>query len=388
MAVPLRARSDEAETLFQRGFAHYRDGDFTSAMDAFSEAIVHDPRDGEIQRFILLTGQRLLEKDDERETLPDERLQNIMRQAQTVLDERRRKQADLLKRAKTALAQSRRNAPATLLQACRGIELRMELPPVDDERNRAIERLIDETRDNLEKSLRRNSPFSPTERRVVAGYAAFGRYDWAEAADQWEKALAGGDDKHLAAMLQRARMNLEKSKILAQIYVLMEKARDAFAVGRYAEAAAVYEQVLTLDPTHPEAREKLSQTRRREERRTQEERLRALRRQAIDQQAAGRWLGAAQSWLDVLRIDPLHAEARANLAKARAKLDKPAASAPAGESNPAEAQRLYTLGMLDYNESRLKEAAGRFEESLRLDPKNDFSRKALDRVREELRYKK
>jgi hypothetical protein len=91
--------------------------------------------------------------------------------------------------------------------------------------------------------------------------------------------------------------------------------------------------------------------------------------------------------VDVLALQPQHAEARAALVRARARLRQPtpAPAQPAAAAPSADkAEAAYALGLIHYTEHNLESAEKSFLEALRWQPDLDKAKRALEQVRAEM----
>jgi len=191
-----------------------------------------------------------------------------------------------------------------------------------------------------------------------------------------EKRLAGAE----AAFAAETRRQKARGAVLAGI--------ENFNAGRFETALSQFQNALRLDPNSAEARRYLKLSEETLARETRQRQIQALTAKGRKHEAAGRWLDAVQSWVDVLALQPAHKEARAALARARDHLgaapstEKPAPS-PAARSTQ-KAEEAYALGLIHYTDRRLEEAEKTFLEALRWQPDLDKARRALEQVRSEL----
>jgi tetratricopeptide (TPR) repeat protein len=144
----------------------------------------------------------------------------------------------------------------------------------------------------------------------------------------------------------------------AEFEQLFESAEEAEAEGRFADAAALYERCLSLDPKDPDA---------------------AYNR-ANCLVATGRPDDARSSFLHAIKLDPGFVEAWFNLAdllKARGQPDaarKHLEKAIAIDAGYADA--IYNLAALEFDAGRLAEAKGLWTRYLELDASSEWARNA------------
>lgn len=385
LAAAPAAGADGADALFQEGVSLQQKGDYSAAVDRYSRALLLRPSDRRIQEGLSDAGRRLMEQDDQIKRMSVAELSALVEQAQRILDNRRRQMADALERLKLAQTESQLADPQSLLRSCRGVDILMEVALGDDDESRRIKDYLHSLCGNLELSLQKGLIVQKAMALRVAGYIAFCRSDWTAAAEAWRHALAAApQDARLRDLLARAEENALRAREIADAARLFLEAETLARAGRPAQAVPLLEQVLAKDPMHRSAILLLEECRRKAQDETLQAAILRRREQARAHERQGLVLEAAGAWLSLLELDPLDAEALAHLHRTRDALSRDLPSAPSAPRDEEKSRRLYTLGLIDYAEGRLKDAALRFERSLEADPSNDFARRAAERVRREM----
>lgn len=395
VALEVAGQEGDASRLFEEGLAHYQRKDYAVAIDRFTQALLRRPHDREIQKYVIATGQFIVDQESHQKTLPISELQRIVDQAQKILEQRHREMEGILERLKDAHSQSQLQDPKALLGACRGVDLLLEISLGEDPESRKIRGYLHSICENLKKAVDGRILADKEAVHRVLGYIAFCRSQWIKAAQEWEKAaVLNPQDSRLRELLFQARARHKREILQKQITGLMDAAKEKLKAKMHREATATFESVLRLHPTHEEALGLLEKTQSRIREDARKASIHANRELALDRQAKRSWIEAAQYWLNILELDPLHAEARRNLTKIRSglarsirNLAEPLARAHPDKNKPADPQKsqeLYTLGLLNYSEGNLAKAIDNFKESLELNPSNEFAEKALKRVEREL----
>jgi len=380
------AAADTADGLYEEGVAMQEKGDFAAAVDRFSRALILRPSDRRIQDHLSAAGRRVVEQDDQLKNMSLADLSALVQQAQRILEDRRRRMAEALERLKLAETESQLSEPAALLRSCRGVDILVEVALGDDDESRRIKDYLHSLCGNLESSLHDGVIADAADAQRVAGYIAFCRSDWGAAVEAWRSALAAApDDAHLKDLLARAEENDARAREIAETGRQMLEAESLAKTGDPARAAALLETILRRDPTDRNAIHLLEDCRQKIQVEAREAAVRGHRSRAEASERAGRPLEAAQAWIALLELDPLDEDALAHLKRTRNALAREAAATPASSSRDEDlSRRLYTLGLIDYADGRLKDAADRFAASVAADASNDFARRALERVRREM----
>ncbi len=383
---------DAVDVNLAEGIKAYESRNFGVAMDRFTHALLLSPSNPEIRNYISLTEQRLAQSSLNRPLNPAE-LQAIVRRAQEVLQRRRLKAAQTLEELKIAYKESELQNPNSLLEACRGIDIVVDVTLGDDSESLLIKHYVKSICAHVEKNAAKNADALAAQIQKIQGYLAFCRSDWRAAVDHWNHALEiSPDDKHLAALLEHAKRHLERSRREAEVSRLIASGEQALAARQFAKASAFFDAVLNLNPYHQKALEQLKISREKGHDFLLAP-VAAWTRQALASQESGDLITAARYWLIILEIDPVNDSARRNLDRSRTALMKELhsnindAATDNGARSAAQnraAKELYTLGLIQYSQSRLIEARSSLRDAARLNPDDGYIQNALKRVEREL----
>lgn len=380
--------AEAGKDFFANGLAAYEKGDYASAIDQLTEALVHHPRDQRAQRLLVAAGQKMLNRE-EMGRVPQEDLRQIIDQAEKVMEARRREIRRALGELKVADRASRRLAPQETLRACRGVDLVLEVTLGDDPDSRRFRDYLHSVCGNLETALLSGIMLNLADEKRVLGYVAFCRGDWKEASSSWEQALRlQPKDEHLRNLWREADDRNRQAEALVRTNEIMAAAETAIAQNRGEDALALLKKGLAEFPGHEGLLALYEKTQKEVARQWRDQMVLFHRTEAFKKQRAGRWVEAAQSWLSVLAEDPLDPEAREQLERIRRQLA--AGMGRAKEASPPPStdaldtsEKLYTLGLLNYADGDLDSAVKNFRSCLKTNPSHAYARKALERVEEE-----
>ncbi len=391
---PLYAAGDSAESLYQKGIHFFKKDNFVSAIDCFSRALVFNPEDQKIQSYLLLSGQKLVRQEEEQKYATLDNLQNMVDKAQDFLKVRKQQMEDALRKLKAAYSQSLKENPASLLRACRGVDIMFEVSLGRDEDSQKIKDYLHSLCGSLHDSVQSGLALDVQDMHRVMGYIAFCNSEWGLAVEEWEKALSlAPTDERLKFLLSRARDNQAQAQKIVKMAQLMASAEVKYRQGKAKAAVLLLKELLGLSPTHQEALRLMEKTQEKLQQGIRDKAVAEYKSLAKKHMQQDQWLEAAQNWLGLLKIDPLHEEAllalekiQKNLAadKKRTVQSKEQSASFVSARQSKKAQHHYTLGILDYADGHLKNAVKHFEKSLTYDPHNHFTRRALDRVRREM----
>lgn len=373
---------------FQEGQTAYARGDYRLAVDRLTEALIRGPGDKRAQRLLVAASQKMLEQEKADQLSLDE-LRRMVAEANTILEERQKELRRVLNELKIADRESRKLTPDETLRACRGVDLLLEVTLGDDPESERFRAYLHSVCSNLKTALDRGILMRPEDEQRVLGYVAFCRSDWATAAASWEEALKSQPkDQHLRELWTAAKskqVQLETDKKIAQ---WITEADAALAAHREEEALVLLRRALKECPGEERLVAIYEDTLKRVEKRTRDRLTTAHRKKAIAHQNAGRWMDAAQSWLALLKEDPLNAEARENLDRIRHRLE--GTGGRVGKTPFAlppdvikQSEKAYTVGLIHYADGDLEKAVAQFKSCLKINPGHEYARKALERVEEE-----
>jgi tetratricopeptide (TPR) repeat protein len=386
------AAVDPSVSYYKEGQAAYDRGDYSIAVDRLTEALIHSPRDKRISRLLLAAGQKLIDRN-EFDRIPADDLQNIIDQAEQVIEGRRRDIRRALDQMKIAERSSQKRTPQDTLRACRGVDLVLDVTLGDDPYSQKFRDYLHSVCANLEAALHSGILVNPADENRVLGYVAFCQTEWDEAVRAWEKALKlQPKDSHLEALLVEARGRKRKAERSALIDRAILEAETAIIEKRDAEALALLQTAMKEVPGESRLILLYEKTQERVSRNARETLVAYHREKAIKAQRAGLWIEAAQSWLALLREDPLDAEAREQIERIRSQVSQRLVSIvnkeeipPSGDATEAS-EKLYTLGLLSYADGDLEKASEHFQACLKINPEHAYAQKALERVNEEKRH--
>lgn len=372
---------------FKEGQAAYDRGDYAVAVDRLTDALIRSPGDARAQRMLVLAGQKLMEREKMAPLSADE-LQKIIQSAQNVLDERQRSIFRALEELKVADRAGRKMTPKETLRACRGVDLTLEVSLGDDPASRRFREYLHSVCSHLEASLHAGILLDPADESRVLGYVAFCREDWAGAKEHWSQALKlKPKDSHLRDLYSEAEGRDRRVQAARRTEQKLAEINAAIAGNKNEEALSMLQAALKEFPGDERLIDLFEKTQTRLARQARVDRMKTCRAKAILDQREGRWLESAQSWLAVLQEDPLDEEAHRQLDRIRVHLGGEGAHSAvekaASVSNAEEAEKLYTLGLVNYADGNLDGAVAQFRGCLKKNPAHAYARKALERVEEE-----
>ncbi|MBP9128207.1 MAG: hypothetical protein KBG07_05500 [Elusimicrobia bacterium] len=347
------ARAATEPDFYKEGRAAFDTGDYLAAVDHLTEALLHSPGDARCQALLVASGKKLIETRSFSKLSLDE-LQKLVDNASRELETRRHDLRRALGELKAAQRASEKGSAQEALRACRGVDMLLEVTLGDDPESQKVLEYVRSVCANLEASLASGVLVRPFDERRVAGYVAFCRSDWNEAAEAWGQAAAMAPrDSHLKDLWETAKKRRDREE---------EQKRE-------------------------EARRKQAERDHMRSLAEQKEYMDRHRRLAVDHQDNGQWVEAAQSWLAVLKVDPLDPQAKEALDNVGEQLRRQGFGSEHAEEkttgDPAQAERFYTLGLIRYADGDLNGAADSFGAALKRNARHPYARKALERVREE-----
>lgn len=197
-------------------------------------------------------------------------------------------------------------------------------------------------------------------------------------------------DEHLRELWTSAKAKQVQQESEKRITQWINDSNAAIAAHRDEEALLILRGALKDYPGEERLVGLYEKTLERVSKRARDRMTTAQRKKAMAHQNAGRWVDAAQSWLALLKEDPLNMEARENLDLIRRRLEGTGGRiAVAPKTLPPDvlqqSEKFYTLGLIRYAEGDLDKASAQFKSCLKINPGHDYARKALERVEEERR---
>lgn len=347
------ARAATEPDYYKEGRAAFESGNFLTAIDRLTQALLRSPGDSRCQSLLVAAGKKLIETRSFSKLSLDE-LEKLVDNASRELETRRHDLRRALTELKAAQRASEAGSAQETLRACRGVDMLLEVSLGDDPESRKVLEYVRSVCANLETSLAAGILVRPFDERRVAGYVAFCRSDWKQAAEAWGQAVSlSPADSHLKELWRSAKERQDREE---------EQKRDET---RQQQAERDHNRSLAQ----------------------QKETMDRHRRLAVEYQNKGEWVAAAQSWLAVLKVDPLDPQAKEALDTAGEHLRRFGLGLEIADGknvgDPVEAERSYTLGLIRYADGDLNGAAEGFAAALKRNAGHPYARKALERVREE-----
>lgn len=378
--------AEPVRDYFEEGRTAYSRGDYPLAVDRLSEALARSPGDKRAQRLLVAAGQKIMGKQAmDQVSLDDLRL--MVSEANKALDQRQKEIRRVLDELKIAQRESGKFTPEETLRACRGVDLLLEVTLGDDQESRQFRDYLHSVCANLKSALDRGILLRPEDEKRVFGYVAFCRSDWEVAAQTWEQALKiHPSDPHLRELLDVAKINLAQQQIETKTVTLLSKAENALAANHDDEALDLLRKGIKEIPGEDRLMVLYEKTQERVSKQARERGVASHRDRALAAQKKRQWLAAAQSWLAVINVDPLNAEAKENLDLLSHRLEPVVKEAsPPSPEIIKRSEEMYTLGLIRYAEGDLEKSSVQFKKCLKINPHHEYARKALERVEEERR---
>jgi tetratricopeptide (TPR) repeat protein len=375
---------------FQEGQAAYTRGDYPLAVDRATEALIRGPGDKRSQRLLVAASQKIIEQEKANQMSLDD-LRRMVSEANKVLDDRQKEIRRVMDELKIAERESGKLTPEETLRACRGVDLLLEVTLGEDPESKRFRAYLHSVCGNLKTALDRGILLRPEDERRVMGYVAFCRSDWNTAVSSWGEALKiQPKDEHLRELWTSAKAKQVQQESEKRITQWINDSNAAIAAHRDEEALLILRGALKDYPGEERLVGLYEKTLERVSKRARDRMTTAQRKKAMAHQNAGRWVDAAQSWLALLKEDPLNMEARENLDLIRRRLEGTGGRiAVAPKTLPPDvlqqSEKFYTLGLIRYAEGDLDKASAQFKSCLKINPGHDYARKALERVEEERR---
>lgn len=180
-----------------------------------------------------------------------------------------------------------------------------------------------------------------------------------------------------------ARAHVDEERHAADIRALFQKGVALYEARHFVQALEIFRQIAIANPEYPqlsaylipaEAAAEEDRTRFLSEERRQK--VITLFNQGVHALEQSRYAMAEQSFQELLRLDPSHPQALAYLQLVQAEIQK--------RSDPKIAQQHYETGVIAYAGGKLEEAKREWAITLRMDPHHEKALKALSKVDREL----
>ncbi|HMX42748.1 MAG TPA: hypothetical protein PKB12_03430 [Elusimicrobiota bacterium] len=223
-------------------------------------------------------------------------------------------------------------------------------------------------RAKAEKAMAKARPDS-SDYHYATGVLAYMDGDWFKAADNWQRILDFNPDRlDLVAKVEKAKHNLAEEQRQERLRVLTEMAKTNFKEGRFAEAKANWEEILTLEPHNEAAKEGIKKAVKSAEDEVQAQRMEQIQNfqvQAIDAYSSGKFKESVRLWDQVLRLDPSNTLARDYMDRIRSGGSGPT---PGGFSGGPRAPDDFVRAVGYLKENRFVEAIEALERYLARNP--------------------
>ncbi|HVO33131.1 MAG TPA: tetratricopeptide repeat protein [Elusimicrobiota bacterium] len=180
-----------------------------------------------------------------------------------------------------------------------------------------------------------------------------------------------------------AQGHVEEKQRAAQLQAAFERAAALYKAGHYTDALEAFRQLAIQEPEYPQlgfylvqaeaAAEKDRARRLGEAKREQMAKLMDKGVTALEQE---KYESAERAFEEVLSIDPSHTQARSYLAMAKTESSR--------LHDPKAAQMHYEAGLIAYASGKLDEAVREWRVAARMDPQNEKVSVALNKVQREL----
>lgn len=398
-AAPAAAEGPGVDALLQSGVASYREGKLFDALDAMTEVLEKEPANATAKSYLFTITKKIQEKDADYRYVPAEAAADVAR-AEAVLQERRQRTLDALAGLERAhrLTGNVRD-PSQILAGIEGLERHLgadfAAERVQDQADAALRTILED----LSRAIKKGVFVSEKDHLAAQAHLAYYQGDRKKALRLWEEAVRRApEDGGVKRNRDALETLLNKEALAGKIREAESQAAALEKTGYFEEAAQAWAEVLRLNPGHPFAVGRLAASRKGAAQLRLEEKLKRLTNDGIGLYKEGKFVEAAQVWLEVLQADPEWRQARVWLAQVGPKLKT--ASTPSlverrapvssGDSpTPANQEKAfdrYKEGLLYYAEEQPGKAIEKWREALKLDPTLVKARQALDQAQWELGF--
>jgi tetratricopeptide (TPR) repeat protein len=375
----------------------YRAGNLPEALSRMADVLDRDPENAAARTYVWTIARRMRERE-KAASMTDAEKDAAVRQAYTLLEERRRRSRETLDKLAQAYQRTRNvRGPEDLALSAEGMD-EMLGTEFESERVKAeAESYFQKIMANLTRALASSAFVTRKDHLNAQGTLAYYRGDLAAALKSWEAALAEDpSDKGLRRNVEHLRDVIEHKAREAQVREVSARAETFQRTGYLAEAGRAWEEVLALSPKDAKALENLALCRRAVRKEALARQVKELTDKGITLYQDGRSSEAVDVWLKALQADPTYEPARVWISHVGKRLEARRAPAPAPvadgqkpSSTPGDArqaQELYRQGLLLYAGNEVSKAIEVWKRSLRLDPELMQARQALRQAQAELKY--
>lgn len=252
---------------------------------------------------------------------------------------------------------------------------------------------VEKTVDTAKQVISRQGFLKPQDLYEVQGYVSYFEKDYERSVQSLRAALElNPNNQMLSDNLVKARAEMTSEQARNMVKSEIKTMKSAYAAGDWRGALKSCEKILSFDPSNIEAA-------------TYKDDAIARINEPIDREMKigkaklerEEYLDAIKSFQKVKEMAPENKEASDLITQSIAALEKKSsdqAMAPAEpsdhavyeiERNPQQSRLFYSKALMLYSQGKVKEAAGLWQESLRVDPTNSLARNALTRATNELK---
>jgi tetratricopeptide (TPR) repeat protein len=388
-----------APDLLQRSAAAYREGRLMDALKDAVDALEADPKSIAAKNYVLTIGEAVRKEDKSLTLRPGEK-ERSARAARAYLELQRRRTEDVVRELREASSKSRDlRSPSGFFSALQGLDRSLGGEMKADAYGGQAQQYFSNILENLQSALGKSSFVEAKDRFRAEGYLAYYKDDLPGAAAQWEKALREDpSDAQVKSDLESVRGVIRRRKQEKDIQEYRARAQASFEAGLFSDAVEAWREVYRRDPRSPGAVEGMSLSRAALEKSLSRKKIDDLMLRASSLYKGGDYTGAAALWLDVLQLDPTYQSARTWLRLVGAKLKEeprevpePPPSAPVSAGKPAapppeaggDAEELYRKGLIAYSQGDVDGAMAWLRKSLAADPTLRRAQQALEQCQTE-----
>jgi len=373
------------EEHFERGMADYEAGNYRSAMENFSEVLFLDSTNKQAKRYLEKAGEKLLR---EAEAVRESEKKEILTKARSLFAQKRE---ELKKEYREGLIHYKQGELLRAIHKFNGV---LEIEPRHKKAKKYVELILK----RLESIVNNKQFRSISELYYAQGAIHYINGDWTMAIAQWKDAVKFDPlNEELSEFVKIAEKKKEEAERLEKAEALYRYGVALYNEGKLDEAIGKLEESLRINPGHLRAQEYLVRTKEKIAAMRQEDEERKRRDviakhyfQGIDYYAEGEFSKAIKEWDEVLSLDPEHREAKEYKEKAK---DKISIGAPVEKERKValkgreeeKIETYYKQGINYYLAGEFREAIGQWQEVLRLEPSHKGAREYIAKAKERLK---
>lgn len=384
------------EEMLQKGVDLFRQGRLLESMDMMTEVLNADPENTTAQDYLWTAARKVREEDKALQLSPKEE-KAAVDLALRHLEERRRQVKSALGQLETAYQNTRDvRSPQDMLSSLEGLDRSLGADFASERAGEQAEAYHRKILENLGAALQKNVFVSQKDALAARAYLAYYQGDWPGALKLWDEAVKSApDDAAVRKQRDHLQALLADKEKQGKIQEASRQAETLQKTGYYQEAADTWKEVLALDPQNPDARRNYLACKNLDAEIRKEERLRNRTNEGIRLYRSGSSFEAMQVLLEVLQEEPGYKQARIWLGEVGKKLraapaaePAPAAAAPKPATDHARAMEEYKRGILLYSDDRVSDAVKAWRAALALDPGLLKARQALEQAQSEMGFQK